>query len=210
MRVRIFGEAALLLTVLVVGAPHIVAQNAGTPSHQPGTPPARTLAPRPELALGYSYVHSNAPPGSCTCFSLNGGNATFAFPFKSGNFALAGDITVVHANGISSGGYSLTLSTFTAGARYQPQFAHSSLRPFGQALIGLAHSSGSLVQGANASVSNAGAAFAANLGGGLDLNLNRHFAWRLAEADYLLTTFDNGSNNHQNNLRVSTGVVIRF
>jgi hypothetical protein len=26
----------------------------------------------------------------------------------------------------------------------------------------------------------------------------------------LLTTFDNGGNNHQNNLRINTGVVIRF
>jgi hypothetical protein len=33
---------------------------------------------------------------------------------------------------------------------------------------------------------------------------------RLAEADYLLTTFDNGTNNHQNNLRVNAGVVVRF
>jgi hypothetical protein len=32
----------------------------------------------------------------------------------------------------------------------------------------------------------------------------------LVEADHLLTTFDNGSNNHQNNLRISAGVVIHF
>jgi hypothetical protein len=25
-----------------------------------------------------------------------------------------------------------------------------------------------------------------------------------------LTTFDNGTNNHQNNLRISAGLVIRF
>ena len=36
------------------------------------------------------------------------------------------------------------------------------------------------------------------------------FSARLAEADYLLTTFDNGTNNHQNNLRISAGVVIHF
>jgi hypothetical protein len=33
---------------------------------------------------------------------------------------------------------------------------------------------------------------------------------RLIEADYLLTTFDNGSNNHQNNLRIGAGVVVHF
>ena len=46
--------------------------------------------------------------------------------------------------------------------------------------------------------------------GGLDLRVNPRFSIRLVEADYLLTTFDNGSNNHQNNLRVSAGVVIHF
>jgi hypothetical protein len=34
----------------------------------------------------------------------------------------------------------------------------------------------------------AGAAFAANFGGGLDMRVNRRFSLRLAEVDYLLTT----------------------
>jgi hypothetical protein len=33
---------------------------------------------------------------------------------------------------------------------------------------------------------------------------------RLIEADYLVTTFDNGVNNHQNNLRIGAGLVVRF
>jgi hypothetical protein len=33
---------------------------------------------------------------------------------------------------------------------------------------------------------------------------------RLVEADYLVTTFDNGANNHQNNLRIGAGLVMRF
>ena len=44
----------------------------------------------------------------------------------------------------------------------------------------------------------------------IDLRASRRFAVRLIEADYLLTTFDNGTNNHQNNLRVSAGVVLHF
>jgi hypothetical protein len=67
-----------------------------------------------------------------------------------------------------------------------------------------------LVQGSNPGAGNAGAAFAADFGGGVDLSLNRRFSLRLIQADYLLTTFDNGSNNHQNNLRISAGVVIHF
>jgi outer membrane immunogenic protein len=172
--------------------------------------PTKEDAPRPELAFGYSYVRSNVPPGGCGCFSLNGGNATFTWPLGSGKFAAAGDINVVHAGSVSSQGESLTLGTYTAGARYLPFAGHSAWQPFGQALIGVAHSTGTLVQGANSGSANAGAAFATNIGGGLDLRTGSRFSIRLVEADYLLTTFDNGSNNHQNNIRIGAGVVIRF
>jgi peptidoglycan-associated lipoprotein len=171
---------------------------------------ANTDAPRPELALGYSYVRSNAPPGGCTCFNQNGGSAEFAWPISHGQFALAGDVTVTTAGGIASGGYGLTMSTYTAGLRYAPGFGHSALRPFGQVLVGFGHASGTLVSGPDANVGNANAAFASIMGGGVDWRLSRRWSIRLAEADYMLTTFDNGSNNHQNNLRINTGVVVRF
>jgi peptidoglycan-associated lipoprotein len=75
-------------------------------------------------------------------------------------------------------------------------------------LLGAARSSGSLVSGQIAT--NASAAFAANVGGGVDLRASKRFSVRLAEADYLVTTIDNGVNNHQNNLRISSGIVFRF
>lgn len=200
MRIRFIAQAAYLLTAIAVSAPNVLAQGATIPTGKPA---------RPEIALEYSYLHSNAPPGGCTCISLNGGSATFAWPLKTSPVALVGDITAVHAGGISSGAYGLTLSTYTAGARYRPGFAFFSLRPFAQALVGLAHSSGTLVQGQTAA-SNAGAAFAAKLGGGVDLAIGRRFSWRVIDADYLLTTIDNGSNNHQNNLGINTGVVFHF
>ena len=56
----------------------------------------------------------------------------------------------------------------------------------------------------------AGAALAADLGRGLDLRANRRFSIRLVEAAYLATTFDNGVNNHRNNLRIGAGLVLRF
>ena len=173
------------------------------------------MPPRSELALGYTYLHSNAPPGGCGCFNLNGGNATYAWQLKpaqpgSSVYSLVGDVTAAHAGNFSSAAYSLTLSVYTVGVRYRLHSGHSSLQPFGQVLAGFAHSSGTLVQGQSTAASNAGAAFAANVGGGADLHLNGRFSIRLADVDYLVTTFDNGSNNHQNNLRVSTGVVIHF
>jgi hypothetical protein len=52
--------------------------------------------------------------------------------------------------------------------------------------------------------------FAANIGGGLDLRAGPQFSIRLVAADYLLTTFDKGSNNHQNNIRIGAGIVFRL
>jgi len=171
--------------------------------------PAVQTEPRAELAADYSYLHSNAPPGGCGCFNLNGGSVTFAWRFKR-RIALVGDFGIAHSDSITSAGYDLTLSTYTAGLRYRTRLGSSSLHPYGQVLVGLAHSSGSLVDGESPAVSNAGAAFAAKVGGGLDLKASRHLSLRIIEADYLVTTFDNGNNDHQNNLRLSAGVVLRF
>lgn len=165
---------------------------------------------RSELAIDYSYARSNEPPGGCSCFNLNGVSATYAWLLKPGHFALAGDITIEHAGNVGASSENLTLSTFTAGVRYLVPVRNSRIQPFGQVLVGLVHSSGTLVQGSNPGSANAGAAFASNIGGGLDLKARRRLAIRLIEADYLLTTVDNSRNNHQNNLRVSTGLVMRF
>jgi peptidoglycan-associated lipoprotein len=208
MRLRIKNTLALLLTVAAVSVAPALAQS---PDQAPAqTAPSAGQPLRAELALSYSYLRSNVPPGGCGCFNLNGGSATFAWPVKPGSFALVGDVTVAHAGTAASTGDSLTLSAFTAGARYLPKLGRSPVQPYGQALVGLAHSSGTLVQGANPAAANAGAAFAANLGGGLDLRASRRFSVRLIEADYLVTTFDNGTNNHQNNLRIGAGLVVRF
>jgi len=204
MRLRIKTTFALLLTFAAVSTRWAVAQ---VPA-QPGGP--NSVPPRGDLALGYSYLHSNAPPAGCGCFNMNGGNATFAWAIRPGSWALVGDVLSTYAGGVSAAGYDLTLTAFTGGVRYLPPAGHSSLHPFGQVLAGVAHSSGTLVQGTNPASANAGAAFAGSFGGGLDLRATSRFSVRLVEADYLLTTFDNGSNNHQNNLRISAGVVFRF
>ena len=204
MRLRIKTTFTLLLTIAAVSCSSAVAQ-------PPAQPAATSNEPyRAELAVGYTYLHSNAPPGSCGCFNMNGGNATFGWQLKPGRFALVGDLNIAHAGTVSTSGYSLTLSTFTVGGRYLLPLRHSGLQPFGHALVGLAPSSGTLVQGSNPGAGNAGAAFAGNFGGGLDLRATPRFSLRIVEADYLLTTFDNGSNDHQNNLRISAGVVCRF
>jgi outer membrane immunogenic protein len=200
MRVTTHSKFALKLAALVVSA---------LPMTGFGASPAGTQGASPELALTYSYIHSNALPAGSTSINLNGGSATFALPLGSHNLSLAGDVTAAHGGGITAKGYSLTLTSYTAGVRYSPMVLQW-LHPYGQALFGVAHASGSLVQAQAFPVPNAGASFALNLGGGLTIRTHSRLSIRPIEADYLLTTFNNGANNHQNNLRIGSGLVFAF
>jgi opacity protein-like surface antigen len=73
--------------------------------------------------------------------------------------------------------------------------------PFGEFMVGLAHinTGGTLPGPSNTS-------FATAVGGGIDYRLFRPIALRI-EGDYLRTSFFSTS---QNNLRLSTGIVVRF
>jgi outer membrane immunogenic protein len=194
---RINWTVLLMIVVLASGA---VAEAQQSPA-------ANSTQSRPELALTYTYLRANAPPGQCGCFNLNGGSAQFIWPTPAPGVALAGDVTVSHANSIGSSASSLTLSSFTAGVHYSPPLKETRYQPYGQVLIGYGHISGSLIQGQTSGSSNG---FAANLGGGLDARISQRVSLRLIEADYLVTTFTNGVNDHQNLLRLSAGIVVRF
>jgi outer membrane immunogenic protein len=185
----------------------VAAISPGTASAQ--TQPSPDQSPRSEAALDFTYIHSNAPPGGCGCFNMTGGSASYAWQLKPERWTIVGDVTVGRSGGISSGNYTLTLSTFTAGMRYLIPTGEHALQPFGQALLGAAHGSGTLVEG-NTPAAADQTVFAANLGGGLDLRASRHFAVRLIDANWLVTVFNNTDNNRQNNVRLSTGVVLRF
>ena len=198
MRTRNLTQIVLLISAALFAGQSVQGQNV-----VPATPRAR-----PELNLQYSFVDSNAPPGGCGCFQLNGGSAGFAWPLKSSNFALAADVSAGHAGSISTTGNDLTLSTFLAGVRYTPRFRHSPFRFFGQVLAGGAHASGSLISGSSAT--SGGTAFAGMVGGGVNLRVSKRVLIKLVEVDYLPTTFSNGTNDHQNNLRLGAGVALAF
>jgi peptidoglycan-associated lipoprotein len=168
--------------------------------------PALESQPTAELALAYSYVYANAPPAGCGCFSMNGGSASFAYRL-SRSFSVVGEAGAVNRGNVDSTGLDLTLSSFLAGPRYSlRKFARFT--PFGQVLLGAAHASGGL---APAQI-NAGSstAFAMAAGGGVDIWLSRRFSLRAFQTDYLLTLLPNRVNDHQNNFRLSTGVIFQF
>jgi len=96
------------------------------------------------------------------------------------------------------------------GARYQLRTGRSVFRPFGQVLVGATRATGTLVLAPTPAALNSNLEFSAVIGGGVDLHTSRHISLRLAEADYFVTTFENGVNDHQNNLRLSSGLVFHF
>jgi hypothetical protein len=213
MRSRIKTTLTLLLVIPIAGV-SVRSARAQTAPAIGGAPSAQSpdgeKPLRAEIEGGYTYMRANQPPGSCNCFNMQGGNGTFALGIKDSGFGVVGDVAATHAGTIGSTGYNLTIVAITGGLRYRPPVGRSVIQPFGQGLFGIAHASGTGAQAPNPEAGNAGAAFAMNLGGGVDLALSRRFSIRAFEADYLMTTLDNGSNNRQNNLRISVGAVIHF
>ena len=161
-------------------------------------------APLLEAGAGYNYVRSNAPPSGCGCFSLNGGSGWVAYNFNSA-FGAVAEVAGQHASNINSTGTDLTLTSYLFGPRYTYR-KHPRLTPFAQALFGGAHANGALAAGSSSTAN----AFALATGGGLDFSLRPRLALRLIQADYFYTRFTNGINDHQNNLRISAGVVFRW
>jgi hypothetical protein len=92
---------------------------------------------------------------------------------------------------------SFTEHNFLFGPRVS--FSAGKIRPFAEAMFG----------GAHINVNNGGGSdtsFATALGGGLDYRIIRPIAWRF-QGDYVQTRFFGAT---QNNLRLSTGIVVRF
>jgi outer membrane immunogenic protein len=171
-------------------------------------PAVAQSGPRVEVGVDYNYVRTNAPAGDCGCFAMNGGSGWVAFNF-SHSLGIVGEIASQHASNISSSnGADLTLTSYLAGPRYTWGHARH-FAPFAQVLLGGAHASGRLAPGSSGLPGSANS-FGMTAGGGLDIGLTRHIALRAFEADYYLTRFDNGVNDHQNNLRIAAGVIIRL
>jgi opacity protein-like surface antigen len=92
---------------------------------------------------------------------------------------------------------SLHQQTFLVGPRVSVSVG--KIRPFAEVMIGGAHLSANNGVGSSTS-------FATAIGGGLDYKIIRPVAWRL-QGDYVQTRFFGTT---QNDVRLSTGIVLRF
>jgi outer membrane immunogenic protein len=194
------ARLAFLLAVLASGAASAHAQSVPA-----GTRPETGNA---EIAFDYSYLHTNAPPGGCGCFSMNGFAIQVGFPVNRRGWSLVGDLGWETNRNVLNTGSAFHLASFDVGTRYR--LIKGGWEPFAEVMAGGIQATGGYSRIAVTASDSATLSFAGVAGGGLDRRVGRYLALRLVEADYFVTTFDNGSNNHQNNLRVTAGLALRF
>jgi peptidoglycan-associated lipoprotein len=155
-----------------------------------------------ELGVNYTFIHANAPPAQCGCFSMNGGGGNLVINMPRG-LSLVADLEAVHASKINGTTQNITVFDYLIGPRYSYRTT-SRFTPYGEVLVGGAVelSNYAFVQNSNA--------FAVSGDGGVSRALNQHVVWNIVEVDYIYSRLPNAVNDHQNDLRVSTGITFRF
>ena len=139
---------------------------------------------------GYSYTRFDTSPATTSSPSFNGFEL-------SGQYRFTNWLGAVADFGASVGTLGIPPSMLTYLFGPEASFP-ARVSPFAHVLIGAAHFGAG--NGSDTS-------FATALGGGIDLRLAHGIYWRTIQGDYLPTRFNGGT---QNNLRISTGLVVRF
>jgi hypothetical protein len=146
---------------------------------------------------GYSYLRFEATKfGFNQDLNLNGWNGGLSLPDLYRGFGVAADI---------SGHYTpeLLQYNFLIGPQYS--FELKGLRLSGHGLIGKARTRLRQPGTTNLEPSDLHKAFA--FGGDVDIPLGSRFSFRAIQADYMISNAFVGS---QYNLRLSTGLIVRF
>ena len=151
--------------------------------------------------LGYSYFNTNLNGDRN---SLNGWEGTVEGKVVP-HIAIVADFSGHYGSesfNACNGFDCVLINTTTSQHNYLfgPRVSASAgkLRPFAELLIGASH--------VNTGIAGSDTSFATGVGGGLDYRLVRLIAWRF-QGDYIHT---NLVGSPQNNVRISTGIVVRF
>jgi hypothetical protein len=148
-----------------------------------------------EVFGGYQYTHFDEDFSPVNHANGWDGSVTYKFSKMIG---VTGDVSGAYR---SIGPVDAHLYTYTFGPVVS--FNAGRVKPFVHVLAGGATlgASGNSVNG-----------FAGMAGGGADLKLDRHFALRLFQADWVYYHFDNSGSTLSSggNVKLATGVVARF
>jgi hypothetical protein len=157
--------------------------------------------PAAEVGLNYSFVHRNSEQG-LNHFNQNGGSGYFEYNLNR-TVGLVGDL-----GGYSNGNFDRKTFSYLFGPRLN--WRMSRMVPYVQFLFGGAYEWG-VINGTGISTTQNGFAMAA--GGGLDVNITHHIAFKPLQVEYFMSQLPQlatNLNSAQNNLRYSAGVVYRF
>jgi hypothetical protein len=162
--------------------------------------------------VGYSYFNADLTSTGAGRHNTNGWEGSFegkVFPFigivadfsdhYGSGLPIACPVVPVGGGGIG-GGCPLNSGFNERNILFGPRVSMSvgKFRPFAEALFGAGH--------INLDSGGTDTSFATAIGGGLDVKIIRPVAWRF-QGDYVQTRFFDGT---QNNVRISTGIVLRF
>jgi hypothetical protein len=162
------------------------------------------LVPKFELAGMYSYINFN-PGGGFNSWNNNGGTGSFTYNANRWLGLTAEIGTYSFSRAIPTGSTEGGFQTFLFGPRLN--LRRNYFVPFVEFLVGGMRADGQ-VTGDSRQTS-----FALAAGGGVDVVFTKNIAWRFAQIDYLMTNATGLNLNptgRQNNLRLGTGLVIRW
>jgi outer membrane immunogenic protein len=164
--------------------------------------------PKGQVFGGYSYMRSSGQ-------GLNGFDAQFTYNSNK-MLGLTADVSGEFGGqsvSIPGVGASASSSGHLYNFLFGPTVSHrtdSKLVPFAHGLLGIARTGGSAsmsIFGQSLNLSSGDTGFGMALGGGLDYEINKAFAIRPVQMDYVLTRAGGGS---ANSFRYAAGVVFRL
>jgi opacity protein-like surface antigen len=201
--------------------------------------------PKIETAPGFSYQHNSPVFGGSQGFNCAGGGGTIAYNVTS-LVGVAMDLSGCKVFGLNNtygvgskvGGNEFT---YVFGPRLTFRHVNPHFQPFfelnfGGERVSIKCNNGNAGNACGAypagvvlpvlpsgqtinptSTSFSKNAFAMTVGGGFDIPINKKFAIRLVQAEYLYTRFGNNcavvyctENNNQNSFRLKSGIVMSF
>ncbi len=176
-----------------------------------------TTQPKDEVFGGYSWLHPN---GYANANGPDGTHVPYKVPDKAKGFDFSNTYYlptlhnvgfVIDGSGHWGGSYlghaSGTQSAIPlVGLQYKYHTSPHQLSPFARFLVGTSRISPEGNPGEWKP--------AIGGGGGLDLNITNKFAWRIAQVDYIYTTYNPGVSyglsTTWNSIRLATGVVVNL
>ena len=176
---------------------------------------ANAQVPAGNVFFGYSYYSADLSPynnaNNSTRNNTNGFEASLEgriIPFLGfvadfdGHYGSQNILPPVCPTALPPGCGPFTFNTNFTENNYlfgpRVSFPVGRIRPFAEALFGVARVHGGEI--------NPDTSFAIAVGGGLDYKIIKPIAWRF-QGDYVQTRFFSAT---QNNVRISTGIVLRF